>query len=307
MCSERDVRLVGLRLIRTRSEVIAKYQTSMIREKLRFFLGLGLLLLLFYVSVSRQQQPMGYEYAVLLSLALAILVFEYLKVSKFLTVVKECEDAQRPHDLAIEAALTATLKSPLLVRLLRNEVLTLYYAFFASFERSGVVVKHSPFGYAKSSNAHDVFLFVALSQLPFLPLIHAVLEYKKGPAPAWTITLLTLWSVVWYLAQVEAVKFRPIELSNDYLRYRFGLLWTADIPLEKIRSARSVDVAETFDGKDLFVSPMGSAKNVILEFEAPIRFSGPYALRRHESKAAISLDDPADFLRQLALRGVATR
>lgn len=278
---------------------------SITREKIQFFLGLGLMISLFYYSVLRQQQIMGHEYAILVSLTLAALIFDYLKVSQFLTVAKEYEEAQFSHDLAIQTALTATLKSPLLLKLVGTELLTLYYAFFAKFECSGIVSKNTQFSYAKSSNAHDVFLFVALSQLPFLPFIHIFLEHKKGPGPAWAITLLTLWSVIWFLAQVEAAKFRPIELSNDHMKYRFGLFWMADIPLRKITMARSVDVGEMLDGDDLFLSPLGSTKNVILEFEAPIRFSGPYMRKRCEGKAAISLDNPSTFLRELALRGVA--
>lgn len=279
---------------------------SMTGEKARFFLGLGVLLSFFYVSVARQQQFTGYEYALLLSLILGTLVLDYWMVSRFLVVAREQEDARRPHNLAIDTALVATVKSPILARLLRTELLTLYYAFFANFDRSGVATEHPQFSYARSSNAHDVFLFVALSQLPFLPFIHVVLEYMKGPGLAWVVTLLTLWSVIWFLAQVEAVKFRPIELSDDRLKYRFGLLWAADIPLSQIKAARIVDVAETLDRNDLFVSPIGSTKNVVLEFDAPIRFSGPYGARRREGKAAISLDNPSDFLSQLALKGVDT-
>ena len=278
----------------------------MTKEKMKFFLGLGLMISLLYYSLLRQQQIMAYEYAILLSLTLAALVFDYLKVSQFLAVAKEHEKANCSHDIAIQTALSSTLRSRFLLKLVGTELLTLYYAFFAKFERSGVGSQNTQFSYAKSSNAHDVFLFVALSQLPFLPFIHVVLEYKKGPGPAWAITLLTLWSVIWFLAQVEAVKFRPIELSDDHLKYRFGLIWMADIPLSKIKMARSTAVAETLNRGDLFLSPLGSAKNVILEFEVPIRFSGPYMLRRREKKAAISLDNPSRFLSQLALRGVPT-
>jgi hypothetical protein len=278
----------------------------MTREKLKFFLGLGLVISLICYSALRQQPIMRYEWAIVLSLTLAALVFDYLKVSQFLAMAKEHEESQCPHDIAVHTALTATLKSPLLLKLAGTELLTLYYAFFAKFESSGIVSENTQFSYAKSSNAHDVFLFAALSQLPFLPFIHVFVEYKKGPGPAWVITLLTLWSVIWFLAQVKAVKFRPIELSDDHLKYRFGLFWTADIPLSKIKMARNIDVAETLDGKDLFLSPLGSTKNVILVFEAPICFSGPYLLKKCKAKAAISLDHPASFLSQLALRGVAT-
>ncbi len=284
--------------------VKTSYPMSVTGEKAKFFLGLGLLVSLTYVSVLRQQQPTGLECAALLSLTLALFAFDYLKVSQFLSIVEGREGHRRSHEQAIQSALEAVLRFPLLLEFLRTEVLVLYYAFFANYERNGVITEHKRFGYAGSSNAHDVFLFVALSQLPFLPFIHVIIEAIKGPGPAWAVSLLTLWSVIWFLAQVEAVKFRPIELSEHQLRYRFGLVCSADIPLSTIKLARHVDVSETFAGEDLFLSPIGSKKNLFLEFDAPIQFRGPYRLKRREIRAAISVDDPAGLLRELALRGV---
>lgn len=290
-----------------RSVVIARNQVSMTTEKTKFFLGLGLIIFLVYFSALRQQQIMGYELAILVSLTLAVLVFDYLKVSQFLTVVRKHQNARCSHDFSIQSALIATLKSQLLLRLLQAELLVIYYAFFAKFERDGAITRYTPFSYARSSNAHDVFLFVAFAQLPFLPFIHVLLEIKKGPGAAWAITLLTLWSVAWYLAQSEAVKFRPIELSDDHLRYRFGLSWSASIPLAEIKSVRLVDVSETLSGDKLFMSPLGSKRNVMLEFHTPIRFSGPYRQKRCETKAAISLDNPSRFLDELKSRDVVIR
>ncbi|MDJ0916340.1 MAG: hypothetical protein QNJ05_01165 [Woeseiaceae bacterium] len=279
----------------------------MTREKTRFFLGLFLMICLVYFSVLREQQLLGHEIAILLSLTLVVLLLDYLKVTQFLALVREHGNARRSHDFAIQTALTATLRSQLLVKLLRSELLVLYYAFFTNFERDGVNTRHTAFSYAKSSNAHDVFLFVAFSQLPFLPFIHMLLEIKKGPGAAWAVTLLTIWSVVWFLAQSEAVKFRPIELSNDHLRYRFGISWSANIPLDQIKSGRVVAVSEELSGDDQFMSPLGSKRNVVLEFHTPIRFTGPYRQKRYETKAAMSLDHPLRFLKALESRGVVIR
>ncbi len=269
--------------------------------RLRFSLGSGVLIALLYSSVLRQQEVAGYEFAILLGLTLAALLFDYLKLGEFLVALKKQEATRGSHDEALQAALAATLKSPRLLKLIGTELHTLYYAFFAKFEGND---RDGLFSYTRSSNAGDVFLVVALSQLPFLPFVHVLLEYHKGPGPAWVITVLTLWSVVWYLAQVEAVKFRPIEISRTQLRYRFGLFWTADIPLESIKTARRIDVTEVLDGKDLFMSPLGSKRNVMLEFDVPMRFTGPYLFRKHERRAAISLDNPSRFLAELARRGV---
>ena len=286
--------------------MVQRYQQVVKREKLKFFLGLGLMLSLFYFSLLRQQQVAGYEFALLLSLTLSFLLFDYLKVSQFLELAKKYEDAHFSHETAIQSALAETLKFPLLLKLLKTELLALYYAFFASFERSGVAASSSQFSHAKTSNRHDVYVFVALSQLPFLPFIHVFVEYKIGPGQAWLITALTLWSVVWFLAQVEAAKFRPIELTDDSLTYRFCLSWAAEIPLSNVKLARSINVAEILNGDEMFLSPVGSTRNVLLEFETPICFSGQYFQKRREIRAAISVDSPSAFLSQLALNGVDT-
>lgn len=276
---------------------------SMTREKSKFFLGLGLIVCLFVYSMLRQRQDLaGHDYAVVLLVTLAALAFDYRKVSQFLTVANETRGS---HDLAIKTALTTTLRSPIFIKTLQTELLTLYYAFFAQSASGDNSNGTMQFSYEKSSNAHDIYLFFALSQLPFLPFIHIFVEYRVGPGPAWLISVLTLWSVVWFLAQVEAVRLRPIQMTDDHLNYRFGLAWAADIPVGKIKMARSVDIAEALDGNDMFLSPLGSTKNVILEFEEAIQFSGPYMQKRREKMAAISVDNPSRFLRQLALNGVA--
>ncbi len=276
----------------------------MARAKATFFLCLATLVSLICFSGLRTQQPVFHEYLIVAAVLLAALLFDYRMLNGFL---QRCEAARAEtpalHD-AVSAALAATLKWPLLARLLKTEWLTLYYACFARFNRSDPVEKETHFSYEKAGNARDVYLFVALSQLPFLPFIHVFLEGKKGPGVAWLVTLATLWSVVWYLAQVQAVRFRPLQLSNGQLRYRFGLIWKADIPLENVRLARQIDVCENLDPGKLFLSPLGSRKSVSLEFNAPVTFTGPYLLKKRRCKAAIAVDEPSRFLDQLARRGV---
>lgn len=285
---------------------MATCKDSATGAKIRFFVGLGAIISLLYYSVLRQQQMASYELAILLVFTLAALGFDYLKVNQFLAVLNTQKEAQCSHEVSIRTALTTTLKSRILLRLVGTELLALYYAFLAKSESHSVVGENRWFSYSRSSNAHDVFLFVALSQLPFLPFIHIILEYKKGPGLAWAVTLITLWSVIWYLAQVEAVKLRPIELAKDRLKYRFGIIWTADIPLKRISTARSIDAGEQLDERDMFLSPWGSTRNILLEFDIPIQFTGPYSLRVRKRKAAISVDNPSHFLSHLALRGIAT-
>ena len=276
----------------------------MARPKATFFLCLATLVSLVCFSGLRTLEPAFTDYALVAATLLAALLFDYRLVDRFLQRC-DAERSERPslHDAAT-AALRGMLKWPLLARLLETELLTLYYACFARFSRSDPGTKETQFSYEKTANARDVYLFVALSQLPFLPFIHLLLESKKGPGVAWLVTLVTLWSVVWYLAQVQAVRFTPLQLTSRQLRYRFGLVWAADIPLENIRLARQIDVCESLEPGKVFLSPLGSRKTVLIEFASPVVFTGPYLLKKRRCKAAISIDEPSQFLAQLAQRGV---
>ena len=279
-------------------------QKSLTGAKVKFLLGLAVIISLVYFSMLKKHQVSNYEYALLIAITTTSLLFDYFLLNKLFSLFKQAKLKCNRVDNSIRFALRKILKWPLLFEALKVELLTLYYAFFAKYEGQETTDEISSFSYHKSSNAKDMFLIVAISQLPYLPFIHVLIEIRKGPALAWGITILTLWSVIWFLAQVQAIRFRPIELDNVLLKYRFGLFWKADIPLKQIIKARKRNYRDEVDAFGYFLSPLGSEKNIIIEFETPIQFIGPYFLRKRKGKALISLDRPDQFLTQLSLRGV---
>ena len=279
-------------------------QKSLTRAKVRFLIGFAVMIALVYFSMLKKQQVSNYEYLLLIAITTTSFLFDYLLLNKLFRLFEQEKLNSNRVDSSIRLALRNILKWPVLFEALKVELLTLYYAFFAKFEGQEATDEISSFSYYKLSNAKDLFLFVAISQLPYLPFLHVLIEIKKGPALAWGITILTLWSVIWYLAQVQAIRFRPIELDNVLLKYRFGLFWKADIPLKQIIKARKRNYSDEVGASEYFLSPLGSEKNIIIEFDAPIQFIGPYFLRKRKKKAVISLDRPGQFLNQLSLRGV---
>jgi len=279
-------------------------QQSLTGAKVKFLLGLAVMISLVYFSMLKKHQVSNYEYTLLIALTTTSLLFDYLLLSRLFSLFEQAKLKCKRVDNSIRFALRKTLKWPLLFESLKVELLTLYYAFFAKYEAQETTDEISSFSYHKTSNAKDLFLIVAISQLPYLPFIHVLIEIRKGPALAWVITVLTLWSVIWFLAQVQAIRFRPIELDDGLLKYRFGLFWKADIPLNKIVKARKRNHYDEVDAFEYFLSPLGSTKNIIIEFDSPMQFIGPYFLRKCKKKAAISLDRPDQFLNQLSNSGI---
>lgn len=176
---------------------------------------------------------------------------------------------------------------------------TMFYAFLARQHRTTQTNGINVFSYQKSSNAKDMFWVIAIAQIPTLPLIHLFVETEVNSAVAWVVTALTGWSVIHYLAQINATKFNPICLCSSVLHYRYGLSWKATIPIAQIREARSLTFKDKVDPIHYFVSPLGSNKNVFLEFEKPMMFIGQLGILKRKRTALISLDNPTQFLEAL--------
>lgn len=176
---------------------------------------------------------------------------------------------------------------------------TIYYAFLAKQHTSTHTNEIDTFTYQTSSNAKDMFWAIAVAQIPTLPLIHLFVETEVNAAVAWAVTVLTGWSVIHYFAQINATKFNPICLRNSVLYYRYGLSWKATIPIAQIREARCLTFKDEIDPIHHFLSPLGSKKNVVLEFEKPIVFVGQLGLFKRKQTAIISLDNPTQFLEAL--------
>ncbi len=278
-------------------------QKYIARAKVKFIFGLAIVVTFFNMSILQDQQVLNYQLVLVILATTAGFFFDYIVLNKLFRLFELEKIKYGSVDHSINSALKNILKWPLLFKALNAELLTLYYAFFAKFERQETTNEITLFSYSKLSNAKDMFWIVAIAQLPTLPLLHIMIE-DLSPAIAWAITLLTLWSVICYLAQVQAIRFRPIELDNKLLKYRSGLSWKSDIPLKQITKARKIDYRDKVDGFAYFLSPLGSEKNIIIEFEISIRFLGPFFLSKRRKKAAISLDRPEQFLNQLSLRGV---
>jgi hypothetical protein len=129
-----------------------------------------------------------------------------------------------------------------------------------------------------------------------LPFIHFILDKEASAFAAWIVTTLTLWSVVYYLAQVQAVKWRPIQVSDSYLHFKYGLACSADIPLATIKSASRLNPNERYDCFSHYVSPMRSIKNILLELDSKVTFYTAYGLPKRRKKAVICVDDPRKLI-----------
>lgn len=260
------------------------------RTKYWLAISFALYLLLFYFTSFSTVQLTWFWPLVILAFAVDILLVNRL-------LIGFCKVYQRT-DLDVELAnyLQSTLKIPLFYRLIKNELLVVFYGFFAKHFSPPFKQNVNTASYANASNAKDVFWLALIAQLPTLPFIHFIVDKEGGAFIAWVVTTLTLWSVVYYGAQVQAVKWRPIEVSDSHLHFKYGIACSADIPLANIKSVSRLLVNERYDCFSHYVSPLGSKKNTLFEFDSEVTFYSAYGLPKKRKKAVICVDEPQQLI-----------
>ena len=128
-----------------------------------------------------------------------------------------------------------------------------------------------------------------------------LLLWARHPWIAWTLTALSLWTVVWLIGDYRAIGARPVVLEPDALLVRLGRRFQARVPLGEIAKVEIPnwrDVPAKGSPGYLKLSGPGSP-NVLLTFVRPVEFTGPAGIRKSFTRVGLRLDQPAELLRAL--------
>lgn len=131
--------------------------------------------------------------------------------------------------------------------------------------------------------------------------VHLVLA-RWHPVAAWVLTAGSAYSLLWLLAHGQAVRCRPVLLSETTLVVRVGFCWRVAIPRGQVAVAQQLtgDLPAAAAGclnlaKLLFTPP-----NVLLYLAEPQVVQGPFGWRRTTRCLACYLDEPRALVQQLA-------
>ena len=136
--------------------------------------------------------------------------------------------------------------------------------------------------------------FVALT-LVETPLVHVALSAFGHTTIAWVLTALSLYSVLWLVGDLHALRHGGVAVRGELLEIRLGVRWRARIRRADIVWAARCDGA-TCKASDFSI--LGA--NVVLRLAAPHAVRGLFGRPRVVREVALSVDDADGFL--LALR-----
>jgi hypothetical protein len=190
----------------------------------------------------------------------------------------------------VHEALVVTPALPVAIRGIAAEVVVLWYGLCAF--RKKAASGPGVFAYHENLTALVVLMFVATPAEG--ALMHYLLRQWSETA-AWIGTALHLYSLIWVVAFYQAARLRPIVLSEDTLLIRWSLLWTAEVPREKIQEVKLLKERPERKEKGVLNLARLGDKPVRLTFSEPVTVYGPLGIQRQIHSALLTIERPEAF------------
>ena len=203
-------------------------------------------------------------------------------------------------DRLLAGALRRCFGAGAMARLMEFEARVWYYGVF--MRRTPAFEGEQHFYTAKAGgNASNQLAWIMLMVID-IPLAHLLLHFMWSPTAAWVATALTIWGLVYMLADYRATQVRPVSLGADALHIRCGALASdASIPYALIEAVERVPHPERRLKEKRYFRHQGDMNVEIRLREGaalPTLFSGDQAA----THAVIGVDDPAKFVAELRAR-----
>lgn len=169
-------------------------------------------------------------------LVAVLLLLEVVAIMTVYLAIKSALNKQDDPDIAIEKPIKQFLGDSIVAKLLNFETRMWTYALFAKRIKTEQFNGQQHFSYhlkdGAQSNLQGFVIIIAFE----MPFVHLLLHFLWSPLAANIITLLTVFSLIFFIAEYRALSRRPISLVGDALVIRYGIYQPMTIPLSNIES-----------------------------------------------------------------------
>lgn len=195
--------------------------------------------------------------------------------------------------LRMREALASVLGSRTPARLVADEVSMLRYLVRPPVGEPGPGAR--TFSYHRRSGWGALVFALSLVVAAETVAVHALLS-RWSVAAAWVLTALSVYSLLWLVADWRAARTRPLVVHGGELLVRVGLRWTGRVPRGAVADVQRPGVGERLDGDGELSMSMLAPPSLVVELSRPVRFDGPFGIDRDVRRLGLVADDP-DALR----------
>ncbi|MFH7819625.1 beta-carotene 15,15'-monooxygenase [Neobacillus thermocopriae] len=227
----------------------------------------------------------------LIFLEIAILVSLFIQLSKIVQYVRK---SSLPVLFSFSTAVNQQVKSITIIQIICSEMLMFYYAF-ASWRKKPPKGKNWFTLHQKSS-----YLSMQIMLIHAIILETAALHWwlhEKSFILSIILFVINLYSVIFFVADIQAVRHNPVFVTNDRLYLSLGLTKRMDIKWtdidevivdpKRVRQKRSKNTIE-FMARDF----EETFPDVILKLKHPVEATLTLGIMKPYDQVAIRLDEP---------------
>ncbi|MFK4467939.1 hypothetical protein [Bacillus sp. RC252] len=160
------------------------------------------------------------------------LIYKIIRVlPKIIKRYKEYRSEYSSFSYAIDAAFDATMKRSKAVSIILTECKLIYYAFLSWREK--VPDGECTYSYHKKTGAIGVYIMIihatVIESIGFHYLLH-----QWNPVIAWILLILNVYAMIYFLAEIQAMRKNPIVVTEEQVIIQIGLGKKVVLPFTQI-------------------------------------------------------------------------
>jgi hypothetical protein len=199
--------------------------------------------------------------------------------------------------LSFEASLMESFSAVLgskFAQITLSEFKIIHYSFFGWLVKMDLSPSQTAVTSNKKSAQTAVLVAILLVGIIEAAGLHLLLADWSATA-SFILTGLSLYSLLFVIAEIVAIHKRPSFSTQDKLHLRLGIRWYAEIDLTEIVSIstvkrKAVKSDSTLNGA-LLITP-----NTKISFKKPIKIQGLYLTAKHVTELTLFVDDQKSLI-----------
>ncbi|MBG9598720.1 membrane protein [Bacillus mycoides] len=227
------------------------------------------------------------------------LIYKIIRVlPKIIKRYKEYRSEYSSFSYAIDAAFDATMKRSKAVSIILTECKLIYYAFLSWREK--VPDGECTYSYHKKTGAIGVYIMIihatVIESIGFHYLLH-----QWNPVIAWILLILNVYAMIYFLAEIQAMRKNPIVVTEEQVIIQIGLGKKVVLPFTQIdnivfykgESLTKEEEKEVLDATVMeFIKEPATFEITLKE---PIKAQLLYGFSKTVSRIHLNVDDERNF------------
>jgi hypothetical protein len=252
-----------------------------------------------YLVLPAHQQQYILQVRKLMALAeLLFLVYAIAKIKRIISFYKVHQAVMADPIYNLQSAMADALGDSLGVKIIASELAILRYGLLCwRKERSGLQESVS-FSTHKEVGYVAIWCILVVAIMVEITAFHLLL-LKWSHIAATIVTILSLYGLIFIVADLSAIIKRKIQISDNHLLLQTGLRWRAKTSFSNINSIKKI--TNDYQSESLYFKGgvLKTSGNLLISFKTPVQIDQLYGSGKQVDTILMNIDNYDAFANTL--------